>query len=90
MEIIRTNNRISTLSAQPGTKVRSKWIKDLNIRHESIRFIEENVGRTPPDIEAKSILKDETALTDHASGSKHKQMGLHQTKKLLHFKRNSD
>ncbi|XP_054988591.1 peptidyl-prolyl cis-trans isomerase B-like isoform X5 [Sorex araneus] len=46
-----------------GTKVRSKWIKDLNIRHKSIRFIEENVGRTLHDIEAKSILKDETALT---------------------------
>ena len=53
----------SDLCLMPGTKVRSKWIKNLNIRYESTRYTEENVGRTLHDIEAKSIFKDETALT---------------------------
>ena len=47
----------------PCTKVRSKWIKDLNIRPESIRYIEDKVSKTLHDIEAKVIFKDDTTLT---------------------------
>jgi len=68
----------------PYTKINSKCLKHLNIRHNTVKLLEENIGKTFSDINHTTVFLGQSPEAVNKSTSK--QMGLNQTYKLLYCK----
>ena len=56
----KLDSLISSLdhSLTPHIKICSKWIKDLNVRPDTVKLLEENIGKTLPGISHSNIFLD--------------------------------
>ena len=71
----------------PCTKINSKWPKDLNTRHDTIKFLEENTGKTFSDISLMNIFSGQSPKATEIR-AKINQWDLIKLEKLLHSKEN--
>ena len=69
------------------TKINSKWIKDLNVRPEPIKLLEESISRTLDDINQSEILYEPPPRVTEIK-TKVKKWDLIKLKSLLHSKGN--
>ena len=53
-------------------RINSKWIKDLNVRPETIELLEENIGRTYDDINYSNISFDLSPRVMEIKAKRHK------------------
>ena len=56
----------------PYTNINSIWIKELNIRHDTMKFLEENTGKTFSDINCTNVFlgRSPKAIEIKAKGNK--------------------
>ena len=63
----------------PYTKINSKWMKDLNVRQESIKILEENIGNTLFELGHSNFLQD-TSMKARKTKEKMNHWDLHKIK----------
>ena len=68
-------------SLTPYTKINSKWIRDLNVRADTIKLLEENIGRTLFDINRSKIFFDPPPRVMEII-NKNKQLGSNEIEKF--------
>ena len=66
----------------------SQWFKDLNIRHDAIKLLEENMTKMFSDINWTFFFFLRSVSQGHRNKTKYEQRGLDQTYKFLHSKEN--
>ena len=74
-------------SPTPYTKINSKWIKDLGIRPDTIKLLEENIGQTLSDTNDSNIFSDPPPRVMTVK-TKINKWDLIKLKKFLHSKGN--
>ena len=67
----------------PYTKINSKWNEHQNVTLKTVKFLQENRGSVLFDISLNNMFLD-LVISGKGNKRKNKQMGLHQTKELLH------
>ena len=60
-------------SLTPYTKINSKWFKDLNVWHGTIKLLEENTGKTLFDINCSNIFLDHSPKAKEMKAKSNKQ-----------------
>ena len=71
----------------PYTKINLKWMKDLNVRLESIKILKESIGSNLYDICHSNFFHD-TSPNARETKEKNEPGGLHQEKQLLNSQGN--